>query len=91
LRPPTCALQSLAVPMPEPSDFREAMINDLKAGRQPGESLELWERRVDAYVRSLERAAREEHPSNPDQLMARALRVCWHSPTSDRWPCGRTR
>lgn len=28
-----------------------------------------------------------EHPSNPDLLMARALGVCWHSSTSDRWPC----
>ena len=27
------------------------------------------------------------HPSHPDQLMARALGVCWHSPASDRWPC----
>ncbi len=31
---------------------------------------------------------REPHPSNPDQLMARMVGVCWHSPTSDRWPCG---
>lgn len=29
-----------------------------------------------------------EHPSHPDQLMARARGVCWHSPTSDRWSCG---
>ena len=28
-----------------------------------------------------------EHRSHPDQLMAQALGVCWHSPTSDRWPC----
>lgn len=27
------------------------------------------------------------HPSHHDALMARVLRVCWHSPTSDRWPC----
>lgn len=30
--------------------------------------------------------APEQHPSNPDQLIARALAVYWHSPTSDRWP-----
>jgi hypothetical protein len=28
-----------------------------------------------------------DHPSNPDRLMAHILGVCWHSPTSDRWPC----
>jgi hypothetical protein len=28
-----------------------------------------------------------EHRSHPDQLMASALGVCWHSPTSDRWAC----
>lgn len=27
------------------------------------------------------------HPSHPDRLMAQALGVCWHPPTSDRWPC----
>ena len=27
------------------------------------------------------------HPSNPDMVMARALGVCWHPSTSDRWPC----
>lgn len=34
-----------------------------------------------------ERAAEDSHPSSSDQLMARALGVCWHSPASDRWPC----
>lgn len=29
-----------------------------------------------------------DHPSSPDAIMARALGVCWHSPSSDRWPCG---
>lgn len=30
------------------------------------------------------------HPSHPDLLMSRMLGVCWHSPTSDRWPCTAT-
>lgn len=29
----------------------------------------------------------DAHPSHPDLLMSHVLRVCWHSPTSDRWPC----
>lgn len=28
------------------------------------------------------------HLSSPDQLIAQAFGLCWHSPTSDRWPCG---
>lgn len=28
-----------------------------------------------------------DHRSHPDQLMAQALGVCWHSPTSPFWPC----
>jgi hypothetical protein len=69
-------------------DIRQALIDDIKAGRQPGESRGLWERRVDAFVRALERrAVGDHHPAHADQLMARALGVCWHSPTADRWPC----
>lgn len=28
-----------------------------------------------------------DHRSHPDLLMAQTLGICWHSPTSDRWPC----
>lgn len=29
-----------------------------------------------------------EHPAHPDQLTAKVMGACWHSPTADRWPCG---
>lgn len=33
------------------------------------------------------RAIEVAHSFSPDQLIARSFGLCWHSPTSDRWPC----
>lgn len=42
-----------------------------------------------AHVAETMRAAADpaQHPSNPDQLLAHAMGVCWHSPTADRFAC----
>jgi hypothetical protein len=73
-------------PIPAPRAVAEAALADMrqtladKAEHRP-------ERGTDCDCRGCRPAVEEPHPSHPDLLMARSLRVCWHSPTADRWPC----